>query len=83
MPNGAFWDAVGGVLNPQERASMEALVRDPDVMAEVRRDLDQPKAVGVRGTPMVFVHVDHKSIPFMGTPEIDMFRRYLDGITAS
>ena len=38
--NGKLWDTVAAVLSPAEQGKVQALAKDPGVLAEVQRDVD-------------------------------------------
>jgi protein-disulfide isomerase len=53
--NGKVWDTVASVLTPAERSRVEALSKDPGVLAEVEREYQEGVAAGVNATPTVIV----------------------------
>lgn len=53
--NGKVWDAVASALTPADQKKVQALVKDPGVVAEVQREYDAGVAAGINATPTVFV----------------------------
>src|SRR5439155_1517938 len=52
---GKVWDAVSPVLTAAERTRIQALVKDPAVLADVQHDLDSGNAAHVMQTPTVII----------------------------
>jgi protein-disulfide isomerase len=52
---GKVWDVVSSALTPAERIRVQALVKDPAVLAEVQHDLDMGNAAHVDRTPTVII----------------------------
>jgi protein-disulfide isomerase len=52
---GKVWDVVSSALTPAERIKVQALVKDPAVLAEVQHDLDMGNAAHVDRTPTVII----------------------------
>jgi protein-disulfide isomerase len=61
--NGKVWDAVASVLTPAEQKKVQALTKDPGVLAEVQREYDEGVAAGVNATPTVIVTQGMKKYP--------------------
>jgi protein-disulfide isomerase len=61
--NGKVWDTVATVLSPAEQKKVQALVKDPGVVAEVQREYDAGVAGGINATPTVFVHKGSNRYP--------------------
>jgi protein-disulfide isomerase len=61
--NGKVWDTVAAVLTPAEQKKVEALVKDPGVVAEVEREYQEGVAAGVNATPTVIVTQGTKRYP--------------------
>jgi protein-disulfide isomerase len=54
--SGKVWDTVAAVLTPADQKKVQALVKDPGVVAEVQKEYDAGVAAGINATPTVFVH---------------------------
>jgi protein-disulfide isomerase len=53
--SGKVWDYIAPVLTPAEQKKVQALVKDPGVVAEVEREYQEGVAAGVNATPTVIV----------------------------
>jgi len=53
--NGKVWDTVATALTPAEQQKVQALVKDPAVVAEVKREYDEGMAAGISGTPTLII----------------------------
>ena len=53
--SGKVWEAVAAVLSPEQQKRVQAAAKDPSVLAEVQRDLDQGNKERVTGTPAIFI----------------------------
>ncbi len=81
--NGKVWETVASVLSPAEQQKVQTLVRDPQVQAEVQRDVDAANAAGITSTPSTIV-VTHgrRSAPIAGMQNYELFKQYLNGLLA-
>jgi protein-disulfide isomerase len=61
--DGKVWQTVASVLTPAEQKKVEALVKDPGVVAEVQREYEEGVAAGVNATPTVIVTQGVKRYP--------------------
>lgn len=81
--NGKVWDTVAGVLTAPEQAKVQALAKDPTVLAEVQRDLDDGVAAGITSTPStIIVYKGKRNPPLPGMQNYDLFKQYLNGLLA-
>jgi protein-disulfide isomerase len=64
--NGKVWDTVAAVLTPVEQKKVQALAKDPSVLAQVQKDVDSGKMLKVNETPTIYVSKDQKRFPFAG-----------------
>jgi protein-disulfide isomerase len=60
---GKVWESVASALTPAEQKKVQALVKDPGVVAEVQREYDSGVSAGVNSTPTVFVSQGSKRYP--------------------
>jgi protein-disulfide isomerase len=79
---GKVWEAVASVLTPAEQKKIQALAKDPAVLAEVARDVQAGQAVPITQTPTLIVTYRLKRYPFGGQPNYDLFRHFLDDLLA-
>ena len=55
-PNtGKIWYTIAPVLTPDQQKRVQALAKDPSVLAEVQRDVDAGTKEGVNSTPAIFI----------------------------
>lgn len=80
--DGKVWEAVASVLTPAEQKKVQALAKDPSVLAEVERDVQAGQGVPVTQTPTLVVTHRLKRYPFGGQPNYALFRHFLDDLLA-
>ena len=61
--NGKVWETVATVLTAAEQKKVEALAKEPGVVAEVQREYDEGVAAGINATPTVIVTQGSKRYP--------------------
>jgi protein-disulfide isomerase len=77
--NGHVWEIVASALTLAEQQKVQALAKDPAVIAEVQRDLAEAAAAGVAHTPaMLITRGSKKTPPFEGVPAYNLVRSLLD-----
>jgi protein-disulfide isomerase len=78
--NGKVWEAVASALTLSEQQKVQALAKDPGVVAEVQRDFDQAaNRDGITQTPSIYLTVKGKRFPLPpGVPNYDLLRQVLD-----
>ncbi len=76
--NGQVWECVAAVLTPAERTRVQALAKDPGVVAEVERELQEGLATGVNSTPTLVVNRGGKRFPIPSTVDYSLLRSFLD-----
>jgi protein-disulfide isomerase len=78
MANGKVDQTVASVLTPAELSRVRELAKEPTVAAEIQRDVDQARALGINQTPTMIVK--HRSIPYpiSGSVNYDLLRSFLD-----
>jgi protein-disulfide isomerase len=76
-----FWDVIAAVLTPAEQKKVQAMAKDPSVLAEVQNDLDLGTRLGVNSTPSLFLSNGTKrfSLPWQGLT-YPLFRSMVDGM---
>jgi len=76
---GKWWEYMANVLTAEEQKKVQALAKDPGVLAEVREDLEQGERDGVNSTPTVVMtsHGQRTGLP-PGTPNYDLLKSLLD-----
>jgi protein-disulfide isomerase len=63
--SGKVWDAVAAVLSPEQQKRVQALAKDPSVLAEVQRDVDLGTKERITGTPAIFItRPQHLALPW-------------------
>lgn len=79
--NGKVWETVASVLTLTEQKKVEALSKEPGVIAEVQRDFDQAvNKDGITQTPSIYLTVKGKRFPLPpGVPNYELLRQMLDG----
>jgi protein-disulfide isomerase len=76
---GKWWEAMATVLTAEEQKKVQALAKDPGVLAEVQSDLEQGERDGVNSTPTIFItaHGQRTALP-PGSPNYDLLKSLLD-----
>ena len=77
---GKFWEAVAPVLTPDEQQKVQALAKDPAVLAEVQRDVDRGTSAGVNQTPTLVITYKLRQQPWAKWADYSFFRSYVDGL---
>ena len=78
--SGKVWEAVAGVLTPEEQKKVQALASDPAVLAEVQRDVDLGIKAALSQTPTLMVTYKLKRQPWTQFGDYSLFRGYIDGL---
>lgn len=78
--NGHVWEIVASALTLAEQQKLQALAKDPAVIAEVQRDLAEAAAAGVTQTPTIVITRGARKYPFPGVPDYRLLRSLLDDI---
>ncbi len=78
--NGKLWETVASVLTLTEQKKVQALAKEPGVLAEVQRDFDQAvNRDGITQTPSIYLTARGKRFPLPpGVPNYDLLRQMLD-----
>ncbi len=81
--NGKVWETVASVLTAAEQTKVQALAKDPGVLAEVQRDVDAGTSAGISSTPStIVIYKGKRNAPIAGMQNYDLFRQYLNGLLA-
>jgi protein-disulfide isomerase len=64
--SGKVWDAVAGALTPAQQKRVQALAKDPGVLAEIQSEIAMGQRVPVNQTPTIVVIRGARSIPITG-----------------
>jgi len=77
--NGQVWETVASVLTLPEQKRVQALAKEPGVVAEVQKDLDQASKDQVNQTPTMFMIAKGKRFPLpAGTPSYEFLRSLIN-----
>jgi protein-disulfide isomerase len=79
---GKVWDVVAAVLSPADQKKVQALAKDPSVLAEVQRDVDAGTAAHVNQTPTMIITRGMKQTPWAYWTDYNLFKGYLDEMLA-
>jgi protein-disulfide isomerase len=77
---GKVWDTVASVLSPAEQKKVQALSKDPSVLAEVESDVALGNKLGVNSTPTVFLTYGMRRFPLPNVMNYTLLRSLLDGV---
>lgn len=75
---GKVWDVVASVLTPAERTKVQALVKDPAVLADVQHDLESGQTARVDRTPTLIITRRGKQTPWIYWNDYNLFKSFLD-----
>ncbi len=78
--NGKVWDAVASVLTPAEAKKVQLEAKEPSVLSEVQRDVDEGRAAGINQTPTMIVTRGANRFPVVGLVNYNLLRSLLDGL---
>jgi len=53
--SGRVWETVASVLSPEQQKHVQALAKDPSVLAEVQQDVDAGNREHISSTPSIFI----------------------------
>jgi protein-disulfide isomerase len=78
--SGKVWESVAGALTPEEQKKVQALAKDPAVLADVQRDVDRGAKVPINQTPTLLITYKLKQQPWANFTDYSLFRGYIDGL---
>jgi protein-disulfide isomerase len=77
--NGNVWGTVASALpSPEDQKKVQALVKDPGVMAEIEAEYQYGVAAGVNQTPTVIVVVGGRRINLPSAPDYRLLKQMID-----
>jgi protein-disulfide isomerase len=79
MNTGNVWEAVASVLTPEQQKRVQALAKDPSVLAEVARDVDAGNREPVRATPTIILSHGTQRFPIPWPVNYTFLRSSLNG----
>ena len=77
--NGNVWAVVAGALSPAEQKKVQALVKDPGVLAEVEAEYQEGIASGINSTPTLIVTTKGKRLNLPPAPDYRLLKSMIDG----
>ncbi|MGH9722255.1 MAG: DsbA family protein [Bryobacteraceae bacterium] len=77
---GKIDEALRGALSPSELRKIVALASDPQVMAQVQKDVDLGVRANVRSTPTLMVVHKQRTYPIASAVSYPIFKRFLDDL---
>jgi protein-disulfide isomerase len=81
--DGKVWPTVASVLTAAEQAKVQALSKEPGVVAEVQQDYDSGVANAISSTPTLIVTHKGRKYPFSGVPpSYEFFKKFIDDLLA-
>lgn len=76
--NGQVFQAVASVLTPAEQKKVQALAKDPSVLSEVQRDVQEGQLEQVNQTPTMLVIRNGRKYPIGGSLNYDLLQKFLN-----
>jgi protein-disulfide isomerase len=80
--NGQVDDVVDSVLTPDERKKIREIAKDPAIAADIDKDVELGKRMGVTSTPTMIITANSKPNPIVGVVSYPVISRYLDSLLA-
>lgn len=80
--DGKVDQAACSALSPAEATKVRALVKDPSIAAEIRRDVQAGQTAALKQTPTMIVSFRMRQYPLSST-NYDLVRRFLDDLLAN
>src|ERR1035441_7733623 len=78
--SGKVWETVAAVLTPEEQKKVQALAKDPAVLADVQRDVDRGTKAALNQTPTLMITYKLKQQPWANFADYSLFRGYIDAL---
>jgi hypothetical protein len=78
--SGKVWETVAAVLTPEEQKKVQALAKDPAVLADVQRDVDRGTKAALNQTPTLMITYKLKQQPWAQFADYSLFRGYIDAL---
>jgi protein-disulfide isomerase len=80
--NGKVFETVASVLSPADQKKVQSLAKDPSVVSEVERDVQEGQLERVNQTPTMLIIRNGKKYPIGGTINYELLRRFLDDLSS-
>ena len=77
---GRLWDSIKRVLTPEEQMKVQALAKDPAVLADVQADVDRGHQAKITQTPTIIITHRARQQPWTKFNDYPLLRSYLDGL---
>jgi protein-disulfide isomerase len=77
--NGSVWATVASVLSPADQKKVQALAKDPGVLAEIEAEYQEGIASGVNQTPTLILTAGGKRYPLPTAPDYRLLKSMIDG----
>jgi protein-disulfide isomerase len=80
--SGKVWETVASVLTPAEQKKVQALAKDPAILAQVQQDVDAGQAQKIPQTPTIIISRGARHYPFPGPDfgNYPLLRSLIDGL---
>jgi protein-disulfide isomerase len=79
--SGKVWETVASILSPEQQKKVQALAKDPTVVAEVQRDVDAGAKERISSTPTIIVTHGAQHLPIAYPVNYNLLRSLLNGFT--
>ncbi|HUI57692.1 MAG TPA: thioredoxin domain-containing protein [Bryobacteraceae bacterium] len=76
---GNVWGCVSAVLSPAEQKKVQALAKDPGVLAEIQNEYEEGVAAGINETPTMILTAGSKRYPLPRAPNYMFLKSMIDG----
>jgi len=77
---GKVWETVAPALTPEQQKKVEALVKDPTVLAEVQHDYDDAQSAHLNQTPTIVLTHKGKQTPWTYWDDYNLFKSYVNDL---
>jgi len=78
--SGKVFETVASVLTPAEQKKVQTLSKDPGVLSEVERDMQEGNQERVNQTPTMLIIRNGRKYPIGGSLNYDLLRRFFDDL---
>jgi protein-disulfide isomerase len=78
--SGNVWATVAAVLSPAEQKKVQALAKDPGVLAEIEAEYQEGIASGLNQTPTLIVTTAGKRYPLPPAPDYRLLKSMIDAL---
>lgn len=78
--DGKVFETVSSVLTPAEQKKVQALAKDPSVLAEVQGDVQEGESKPINQTPTMVIMAHGKEYKIAGGLNYNLLRGFLDGL---